>query len=63
MNDLVRVRNPVGGFKLELMKWVPGVVSEVCESQWYLVQVDNLTRHFHADRLITALDIQRGSIN
>ena len=57
MNDLVRVRNPVRGFKLELMKWVPGVVRKVCESQWCLVQVDNLTRHFHAGRLITAIDI------
>ena len=57
MNDLARVRNLVRGFKLELMKWVPGVVRKVCESQWCLVQVDNLTRHFHADRLITALDI------
>ena len=36
------------------MKWSPGIVLKVCGSRWYLVQVGNLTRHVHADHLITA---------
>ena len=36
------------------VKWSPGIVLEVCGSRWCLVQVGNLTRHVHADHLITA---------
>ena len=33
----------------------------MCGSRWYLVQVGNLTRHVHADHLITALDNEEAS--
>ena len=54
VNEPVQVRNPVCGFKSGSVKWSPGIVLEVCGSCWYLVQVCNLTRHVHADHLITA---------
>ena len=54
VNEPVRVRNPVSGFKSGSVKWSPGIVSKVCGRRWYLVQVGSSTRHVHADHLITA---------
>ena len=56
VNESVRVRIPDIGLGLKSVKWSPGVVSKVCGGQWYLVQVGGLTRHVHADHLITAFD-------